>query len=180
MSQKPTKIKVLDQIEEEASACLREFHSCAPCCLSTLLEHLDLADKPTTELFQKAVMSLSGGIVQEHETCGALLSGIMAIGIVSSPNKREGATRDDMMASMKPALEYYRKFEKEIGHVRCFDIRRVGLGRCFDTADPDEYAKFEAAGGHELCGKVVGKAARLAAEIIIDLRQRQAAKLTEQ
>lgn len=171
MPKEQSREELLDQIEEAAAKCEKEVHGCGRCALSTLMQHLELADKPTIDLFQKAILPLSGGIAQERETCGALLGGIMAIGLAYFPGKIEDATPDDMMAVMKFVRRYYRAFEKEVGHTRCWDIREVGLGRCFDTSDPDEYQKFLAAGGHELCANVAGKAARLAAEFILDMRK---------
>ena len=171
MTKELTREQLLDQIEEAATKCEREVHGCGRCCLSTLMRYFNMADKPTIDLFQKAVLALSGGIAQERETCGALLGGIMAIGIAYFPGKIEEATINDMMAVMKFVRGYYRAFEKEIGHVRCWDIREVALGRCFDTADPEERQKFIDAGGYDLCSKVAGKAARIAAEFILDMRK---------
>jgi hypothetical protein len=80
---------------------------------------------------------------------------------------------DDIRRAMKIGSQFYRKFEKEFGHSRCFDLRAVGLGRCFDSGDPDEYRKFGEAGGYEFCAGVCGKAARLAAEFMLDLQEEQ-------
>ena len=77
--------ELLDQIEEAAAECEREIHGCARCCLLVLMRYFELADELTIELFQKAVIPFSGGIAQEHETCGALLGGLMAIGMVAQP-----------------------------------------------------------------------------------------------
>jgi C_GCAxxG_C_C family probable redox protein len=163
-----SKTEILDQIESEAKNREKELRGCGRCCLSTLLEYLELVDKRTVGLFQKALLPMSGGIAQEHQTCGALLGGLMAIGIACLPSSLEEVGQDERKALANLSRQYYRRFEKEIGHTRCFDIREVGLGRCFDTVDPDEKDRFEAAGGRELCSKVVGKAARLAAEFILD------------
>ena len=43
------------------------------------------------------------------------------------------------------------------------------FGRSFDLRDPDDFERFEAAGAHrDRCPDVVGKAARMAVEIILD------------
>ena len=81
---------------------------------------------------------------------------------------------DAIQAVMTLGGQYYRRFEKELGNVRCFDIRAIGLGRGFDTADPDEFDKFVKADGLEFCSRVVGKGARLAAEDILDIKEQQA------
>jgi len=173
MSKELAKEELLDKVEEAASKCERELHGCGRCALSALMQYFELGDKTSTDLVLKAVLPLSGGIAQTRNTCGALLGGLMAIGMVCFPGKLEDATMEDIRAAMTLGRQYYRRFEKEVGNVRCFDIREVGLGRCFDTADPDEYDKFVKAGAYDFCGRVCGKAARLAAESILEIRQKQ-------
>ena len=161
----------LNKIEQEASRCEKEVHGCGRCVLAALMDQFELGDKASVDLIQKAVLPLSGGIAQKRNTCAAALGGLMAIGMVYFPGKLEDAQIEDIMKAMALGRQYYSQFEKELGHIRCYDIREAGLGRCFDTADPDEYAKFVKAGGYELCSSVVGKAARLAAEFILEIRR---------
>ncbi|MFC1533299.1 C-GCAxxG-C-C family protein [Thermodesulfobacteriota bacterium] len=161
--------RLLEEIEEATSSFTDKVRGCAPRCISTVMQYVKLADQSAIEVVQKAALPLSGGIMQGYETCGALLGGVMAISIAYFDGKgEEDALREEMMDLNRQCRKYYRTFEKEIGHARCFDIRQVGLGRCFDTADPVEYGRFVEAGGHELCAKVIGKAARLAAESILE------------
>lgn len=171
MAQELSREEFLDKIEEAAVKCEREVHGCGRCSLAALTQYLDLGDEASVDLLLKAVLPLSGGIAQTRNTCAAVLGGLMAIGMVYFSGRLEEANMEDIMAAMKLGREYYRHFEREIGHARCFDIRETGIGRCFDTADPDEYERFVKAGGYELCSKVAGKAARLAAEYILQLRE---------
>jgi len=171
MSKQLAKDELLDKIEEAASKCEREVHGCGRCALATLMQYFELGDESSVDLISKGILPLSGGIAQTYSTCGALLGGLMAIGMAFFPGKVEDAEMEDIRAAMALGRQYYRRFEKELGSVRCFDIRAVGLGRCFDTADPDEYDKFVKAGAYDLCSKVAGKAARLAAEYILRIRE---------
>jgi C_GCAxxG_C_C family probable redox protein len=171
MAMELSKEELLDNIEEAAAKCEREVHGCGRCTLAALTQYFDLGDEASVDLLLKAVLPLSGGIAQTRNTCAAMLGGLMAIGMVYFSGKLEDAKIEDIMAAMKLGREYYRRFEREMGHVRCFDIREAGIGRCFDTADPDEYDRFVKAGGYELCSKVAGKAARLAAEHILQIRE---------
>lgn len=169
-----SKEELLEKIEDAAFNNEREIHGCGRCTLGPLMEYLQLGDKSTTDLFLKAALPLSGGVALTRNTCAALLGGLMAIGMVFfSGRKLEDATIEDIQEAMRVGREYYRRFEKEVGNSRCFDIRQVGLGRMYDTADPEEYEKFVKAGGYELCSGVVGKAARLAAEYILEIREQQ-------
>jgi C_GCAxxG_C_C family probable redox protein len=167
-----SKEELLEKIEQAAVKCEREVHGCGRCTLAALTQYFDLGDEASVDLLLKAVLPLSGGIAQTRNTCAAMLGGLMAIGMVYFSGRLEEANMEYIMAAMKLGREYYRRFEREMGHVRCFDIRETGIGRCFDTADPDEYERFVEAGGYELCSEVAGKAARLAAEHILQLRER--------
>ena len=163
--------ELLDKIEKAASKLESEIHGCGRCTLVTLMQSFELADESSAELIAKAILPLSGGAAQ---ACGALLGGMMAIGMAFFPGKAADVSMDDIQAAITLVSQYYRKFEKELGNVRCFDIRAIGLGRGFDTADPGEFGKFVKAGGMEFCSRVVGKAARLAAEYILNIREQQA------
>ena len=165
--------KLLNKVEAAASECEREVHGCGRCVLSALMSNFDLGDMAARELALKGILPLSGGIAQTRNTCAALLGGIMGIGMVSFPAGLENANMDDIRRAMQVGGQFYRKFEKELGNSRCFDIRAVGLGRCFDTADPDEYRKFVEAGAYDLCSGVCGKAARMAAEFMLDIQEEQ-------
>ena len=171
MSEQSNRDQLLDKVEAAASQCEKELHGCGRCVLSALLSNFDLADKSAAELALKGILPLSGGIAQTRNTCAALLGGLMGIGMVSFPGALEDSGIEDIRGAMKLGNQYYRKFEKEIGNTRCFDIRAIGLGRCFDTADPDEYRKFVDAGAYDLCGNVCGKAARMAAEFMLDIQE---------
>lgn len=173
MSDKSSRVELLDKVEAAASACEREVHGCGRCVLSALMANFDLGDEAAKELALKGILPLSGGISQTRNTCAALLGGLMGIGMVSFPAGLKDSNMDDVRHAMQTGSQYYRRFEKEIGHSRCFDIRSVGLGRCFDTADPDEYRKFVEAGAYQLCSGVCGKAARLAAEFMLDILESQ-------
>lgn len=173
MSKELAREELLNKVEETASKYERELHGCGRSTLAALMQQFELGDESSTDLILKGLLPLSGGIVQTRNTCGAVLGGLMAIGMVFFSGKVEEAKMEEIQAAMALGRQYYRRFEKEVGNVRCFDIREVGLGRCFDTADPDEYDKFVKAGAYDLCSKVCGKAARLAAEFILEIQQKQ-------
>jgi hypothetical protein len=165
------KQELLDKVEKDADKCEREVHGCGRCTLAPLMKNLELGDESSIDLCLKAILPLSGGIAQTRKTCAALLGGVMAVGIAYlSGRKLEEAGKEELFEAMRLGREYHREFEKEIGHQSCYDIREVGLGRCYDNADPDEYEKFEQAGGYDLCSKVCSKAARIAGEYIFSMQ----------
>ena len=83
------------------------------------------------------------------------------------PSTKNPEARKPVMSAAKT---FFRWFEKEVGHASCYDIRDANLGRFFDQADPVENQKYIEAGGNEMCASLVGKAARKAAEMILESR----------
>lgn len=160
------KRELVDKIEETAKACEIEYHGCSKCVVSTLAEQLGLGGDEVV----RASVPLAGGIARTGNTCGALIGGLMAIGLAFASSDKSDT--DSLFRTLETAGRFYRIFGKEIGYVLCRDIRVDRLGRFFDTVDPDESRKFAEAGGHEACAGVVSKAARLAAEFILDERER--------
>lgn len=160
--------ELLDKIDREAAQYERKFHACGRSTLMALVLNLDLTDERCIDAALRAAIPFSGGIAGTRNHCGALLGGIMAIGLASVKRDPREAAEQERKTAMARSKRLYRRFEKEIGHVRCFDIREVGIGRCFDTSDPGELRRFEEAGGFVFCSGVVGKAARMAAEVILN------------
>jgi hypothetical protein len=97
------------------------------------------------------------------DSCGALLGGMMALGLAFGREKVEdfGA----LAVSALKARALYARFQQEFGSCLCRDIMAAQLGRFYDLAT--EYEGFQEAGGYESCPKVVGKTARMAAELIL-------------
>jgi len=162
------KQELLDRIEKEAAQYELSMHACARCSLLAIARNLKLADDGCIDAALRAAIPLSGGIAGTKNHCGALIGGIMAIGLATMKSSPRQDAVEERKAAFGAGKRLYRRFEKEIGHVRCYDIREVGLGRSFDSVDPAEAKRFEDAGGYKLCSGVVGKAARMAAEIVLE------------
>ena len=167
----PSEMETLDRIEQEAGACVVKLHGCARCALLAVGRNLELADDECLDTALRAGITLSGGIAGTRNHCGAMLGGIMAIGIAGIKNSPRQDTTTETKAATAISKQFYRRFEREIGHALCRDIRDAALGRPFDTSDPDEARKYEEAGGLELCRGIVGKGARMAAEMILESRR---------
>ena len=168
MVQGLSKEELLDKIEQTAHDYERDYHGCSRCTLRALQEHLNLGDGSTF----LASTPLAGGIAFQGDTCGALLGGLLAVGLATaSPNIEDEAA---LMSTMASGYFYLRRFIREIGSSRCRDIQTVRLGRSFNMLDPEEYERSKEAGAYRECPKVVGKAARIAANFILELRERAA------
>jgi C_GCAxxG_C_C family probable redox protein len=118
--------------------------------------------------------ALAGGVARTGETCGALTGAIMAIGLVAGRKKLEDHAV--YQACMKLGYEAVLKFRESVGHSLCAEIQKLRYGRSFRMYIDEERKMFHEAGGHtrEGCPGVCGKAARIAAEIILREREKRA------
>jgi len=87
MSEKQSRSDLLNQIEKAAHDYEKEFHGCSRCVFKSLQDYLDLGDVSSF----KASTPLAAGIAMRGETCGALVAGLMAIGIVTASEQFEDA-----------------------------------------------------------------------------------------
>lgn len=152
----------LDRVEKTAHDYEAKYHGCSRCVVQALLDHLKLGDGSVF----KASIPLAAGIAMKGETCGALIGGIMILGLALGSDNIED---ENWMDSLIAGYRLFRRFEKEIGSTSCGEIQQARLGRAFNIADPEDYEEFKKAGGYVECPKVVGKAARLTAQMILEL-----------
>jgi len=133
-----------------------------------LQEKLNVGSK---EVF-KAGSALAAGVAKRGETCGALTGAIMAIGTLVGRERLED--REQLQTSMEVADQVYVRFREKIGHTLCSEIHKIRYGRTYRLFIPEESQAFHDNGGHnrEGCPEVCGVAARIAAEIILDLKRK--------
>ncbi len=162
MPEKTSREELLNKIEETAHDYEKEFHGCSRCVFKALQDHLDLGDGTSL----KASTPLAAGIAMRGETCGALIGGLLAVGIVTAKEdlKDSNALNNSLAAGFRLA----RKVEKEFGTTNCTKIQTDRLGKFYSLADPEQYKAFIEAGGYVECPKVVAKIARMTADFILD------------
>jgi C_GCAxxG_C_C family probable redox protein len=127
----------------------------------------------------KAATVLSGGVARRGETCGALIGGLMALGLVYGRERMEDTERysdamriaDEMCREFQLRLSREYNLDEPIDTTLCSEIQRRIYGRSFDLRDSLEREAFLAAGGHgdSGCLKVCGIAAEVTAERLIRL-----------
>ncbi len=119
----------------------------------------------------KAGSALAGGVARRGETCGALTGVILAIGSLVGRERLED--REQLQASMEPAERVYALFKEKVGHTLCSEIHKIRYGKVYRLFVPEEMEAFHNMGGHgrEGCPEVCGIAARIAAEIILDIKK---------
>ncbi|MBW1703808.1 MAG: C_GCAxxG_C_C family protein [Deltaproteobacteria bacterium] len=168
MPEQKSRTELLDKIEKAAHDYERDFHGCSRCVLKPLQDYLGLGDDASL----KASTTLAAGVAMRGETCGALIGGLLAVGIVTANEdlKDIGALTNSLASGFRLA----KKVEREFGTTNCTKIQTDRLGRFYSLADPEQYKAFIEAGGYKECPKVVGKIARITAEFILDYQDRNA------
>jgi C_GCAxxG_C_C family probable redox protein len=142
---------------------------CSQCVIAALQDALDIRND---DIFKAATGLAGGGGGTLDGSCGSYVGSIMVLGSLLG-RERDNFTDLDETTGFR-TLELVRKFRdkyiQEYGSVVCRNIQTKVLGRPYYIVDPDEFQKFEAAGGHgdKGCPEVVGKAARWMAEIILE------------
>jgi C_GCAxxG_C_C family probable redox protein len=152
-----------------------KYSGCSQSVLLALQEAFDIGDQ---ESFRAATV-LSGGVARRGETCGALLGGLMALGLVYGRDdiRDTQAYRDAMKPANEMVDEFKERLMEEFGFDEpldstiCRDIQRRIYGRSFDLNDPEDYPLFLEAGGHDDdgCPKTCAIAAKVAAEKLEEL-----------
>lgn len=156
-----------------------EYDKLSGCSQSVLLALQEAFNIGNLESFKSASV-LSGGVARNGETCGALIGGLMAIGLVIGREKMENL--DAYVRAINIANEIREKFKNEIkrqfnlkGKLRstlCREIQRKIYGKSFNLKNPNELNAFLQAGGHsdDGCPKICYIAARVVAEKLLELK----------
>ena len=156
--------ELLDLAEKKAVECEFSYHGCSQCVLLAIQEVFHLGN----DMVFKASSGLGGGIGRMHSVCGALLAGAMALGMKHGRGKNELENIDKLFSSMEHVGKLYGRFKKEFGSVMCHEIRKELLGEYIDTKIPEEYERAVSLGLYEKCSVLVGKTARMVAELMLE------------
>lgn len=170
MSNSASREELLQTIEDEACALEKQYHGCPRCVLIPIQKHLGLGNSQVS----LASIPLAGGIALTGNTCGALLGGLLAVGLAVADEDVENSQA--FLDAMRSGFRFLRRCEKEFGATTCRDLQTARLGAFYSMASQEEHQKFVKAGGYDVCSQLVGKASRLAAEFILELHDRGAVR----
>ena len=164
------KEKMLNRISKKAGDYEEVSISCSQGTLCALQEEFKLGGG---EDVIKAATFMPG-LASRKETCGAVIGGLMALGLVfgrdrvNNPDPNTPEAMEKVLKSREKAWRFCEQFKKEFGSTMCGDIRPSIMGRDYDTIDPKERQQFLADGGAKKCRVPPEKAARIAAIIILE------------
>jgi len=154
------RLRQLDVIAKSAFNNLRAYSNCCRSTLWAVQTHLHLPDEGTF----RACSCLAGGIAGSGETCGAVLGGMMAIGLALGSDRLPARDRD--LPARISAKAFVDAFVERIGSTRCFDVQEALIGwRCDDAS---KVQAWHDADGPHACAAVCGFAARLAAGLVLE------------
>lgn len=165
--------QIIRKIEQSAYEYEQLYGGCARCTLHALQEHLGIGDR---EIFA-ASTPFAAGIGRNGELCGALIGGIIAIGLVEAPREFEqGEAESRPLCLTSPAyvkageqtIKLCDRFREEFGSLTCRDVMKKVFGKAWNLRDAEVRAEFLQARIHDRCGEVTGRSARLAVEVILE------------
>ena len=144
--------------------------NCAQGTLAALQEEFGL--EGGKELLKAA--TFFPGLMARRETCGAILGGLMAMGLaygrdkLFDPSWSTERANQEMFKYRQKVWRYCETFKAEFGSTQCGVIRPLMMGRDYDTMQPEDRAQFLADGGRKKCRVPCETAARIAAEIFLE------------
>jgi len=174
-----SKDEFLDAIEKRAYDYEAHHHDCCQCTLLSLQEAFEL---PEPNSF-KAATGFAGGMGRTGQVCGGLTGSLMMFGLLwgrdmdlmMHPDKTERLERLEKIELKIGVLikKLQARFREEYGGITCDEIQTKIFGKPYSRGTPEEREEMERLGGHvDKCPSVVGKAARWAAELIIEVKEK--------
>jgi C_GCAxxG_C_C family probable redox protein len=105
----------------------------------------------------KIASGFAGGIGNSGSVCGAVVGGVMAIGLKLG----RADTMEGMLQNLGVAREFRRRFEAEMGNIGCRELTGLDL-----TVEGDVAELMDSGIAEKVCFPAVGTAYRLAVELL--------------
>ena len=171
MTAKSSKEDILNRVDKKAGDYLEGGKgNCAQGAFFALREEFNLGDG----MILKALAAMPG-IGFRGETCGAVMGALAALSISSGRDKLGDLGDTDFesyLSLVRAATAFCHAFEKEFGSLMCNHIHTQLLGRTYNMSDPAQIQELVQSGSAQKCRAPTGKAARFAAEIILEEESR--------
>lgn len=120
---------LLEFLDATADTTMRSCHHCAQATFVSLQEGFGLEGGAIVK-----ALTPSPGIAERGETCGAVIGGLMALGLVFGRDHIDDWAA--WRASLGPTRTFCARFEKELGSTQCGNLLEKFFGKRFDLADP--------------------------------------------
>jgi len=156
--------QVYAMLDQRVQLTMEQSHNCAQSTFYALSNQFGLGGDDVL----KALTPLPG-IAERGETCGAITGALMAMGMIYGRDRLDDWEK--YRSSLVPTNKFCKKFEEEMGTTLCCQIQERAFGKRYNLMNPDDLRSFQKAGATTKCTKVVQKACRFAAEIILEEQQ---------
>lgn len=157
--------EMLEEVYKKAKACELKGGNCAQCSIAAIFDVLDVEDENVI----RAATGLADGVgLTGDGHCGALSGGTIAISYFFGRKKEDLAKMGKQIRALLLAKKFHEQFVAEFSTCRCHDIQIKQFGRFFNLYDMDDLKEAVKIGMAEQCSTLVGKATRMALEIILD------------
>jgi C_GCAxxG_C_C family probable redox protein len=143
------------------------YKGCSQCAVAAIQDTLGIRDD---NVFKAATGLAAGGGLTGIGVCGGYVGGVMVLSQLVGRERSNFADPEKVrFKSFALARKFQEDYIREFGTIICRDIQARLFGRPYYIADPSDFEKFEAAGGHvDKCTDVVGRASRLAVKFLLD------------
>ena len=149
---------------DEARDLELRYFGCGPMALLGAFRALGLEDEGAL----RASMAMVGGLAGNGETCGALIGALMVVGYVYGRRGLVRATPETEGPILELGSRVIDRFRSEFGSINCRDIQKRLMGRAYNLRDPKEVEELHSSKGVEACAEVVGRAAEIATEVVLE------------
>ncbi len=170
MLNKGSKEEILDRVSKKGGDQEELLVNCAQGTLAALQEEFNLGGGD--DILKAA--TFMPGLVSRKETCGAIIGGLMALGLAYGRNKpydpgsNTPEAKEEAFKLKEKVWRFCETFKEEFGSTMCGDIRPKIMGREYNTMDPKEMQKFLEDDGAKKCRVPPEKAARIVASIMLE------------
>jgi C_GCAxxG_C_C family probable redox protein len=161
LSRSLTKDQLHAMLDQRVTMIMEKSHNCAQSTFYVLSEQFGLGGDDIL----KALTPLPG-MAERGETCGAMTGALMAMGLVYGRENLEDWGK--YRSSLVPTNKFCQQFQEELGSSLCCQIQERAFGKRYNLMNPEDLKEFQRAGATTKCSRVVQKACRLAADIILE------------
>jgi len=159
------KREMIERVRETALDNEKAITGCARSVAHALYEHLGLGNE---EVIQ-GLAPFSGGTARTGSMCGAVVGGVTGMGLAFAPNQLRGASKlPGYNKSFDLAWVFCDRFKERFGSLVCREVHHSLFGCSWNLRDLQDREDFFKPEIHDKCAEVVGEAAALAAEIILE------------
>lgn len=168
------KEEMLEDVYKRAKTHELTGGNCAQCSLAAIFEVLGVEDENVV----RAATGFADGVgLTGDGHCGALSGGTMAISYFFGRKKEDLGKMGKQIKALLLAKKFQEQFVAEFSTCRCHDIQVKKFGRFFNLYDMEDMKAALAAGVPEGCSTLVGIAARLALNIILEEQAKKEKKV---